>query len=342
VTEPALSLFGQDPKLSHEAARFVAVQAPSAVFFLVFSVNRQYLAGRGMGRPVVAVVLLGNIVNAVLCWALVFGKLGLPAMGLLGAGISQGLARAFLGAVLWGVTFGFRLHEDAWVPWSRAAVDKQALAQIAALGIPLGVQFGLEAWAFQIAGLLAGRLGTEPLAANTIVLNLAATSFMVPLGLSMGAAIRVGHLIGAGDPLSARKSSIVSFALGAGFMSVSAVTFFVFRAELPLLYGATPPVASLAARVFPIAAAFQLFDGTQVVGGAVLRGMGRTRPAAVLNLAGYYALALPLGYTLAFPLGGGLRGLWAGLAIGLFFVAVSVLPLTVRRAAFQDLRPVGG
>jgi MATE family multidrug resistance protein len=227
------------------------------------------------------------------------------------------------------------------VPWDRSAVDKRALSQIAALGIPLGLQFGLEAWAFQIAGLFAGRLGAEPLAANTIVLNLAATSFMVPLGLSMGAAIRVGHLIGAGEPLAARKSSIVSFALSAGFMSVSALVFLVFRAELPLLYGATPPVASLAASVFPIAAAFQLFDGTQVVGGAVLRGMGRTRSAAVLNLAGYYALALPLGYALAFPLGGGLRGLWDGLAIGLFFVAVCVVPLTVRLAAFKDLGRIG-
>ena len=342
VTEPVLIVLGQDPKLSHEAAGFVTVQAPSAVFFLVFSVNRQYLAGRGMGAPVAFVVFAGNVVNAVLCWALVFGRLGLPAMGLLGAGISQGLSRAFLGIVLWAVTFGFDLHRGAWVPWSRNALEGRALARIAALGVPLGVQFGLEAWAFQIAALLAGRLGTAPLAANTIVLNLAATSFMVPLGLSMGASIRVGHLIGAGEPLAARKSAVVSYALGAGFMSVAAASFFVLRNELPLVYGASPEVASLAAAVFPIAAAFQLFDGTQVVGGAVLRGMGRTLPAAVLNLAGYYALALPLGYVIAFPLGGGLRGLWAGLAIGLFFVAAGVLPLTVRRVAFQGLGRVAG
>lgn len=340
VTEPVLGMFGQDPKLSQSAAKFVAVQAPSAVFFLMFSVNRQYLGGRGLGRAIAFVVLAGNVVNAVLCWALVFGRLGLPAMGLLGAGISQGLARAFLGVALAATTFGFGLHRGAWVPWSRSAFDRRALAQIAALGVPLGVQFGLEAWAFQIAALLAGRLGAEALAANTIVLNLAATSFMVPLGLSMGASIRVGLLIGAGDPLAARKSSIVSFALGASFMSLSAVTFFVFRNELPHLYGATPAVASLAATVFPIAAAFQLFDGAQVVGGGVLRGMGRTRPAALLNLAGYYAVALPLAYLLAFTWGGGLRGLWMGLAIGLFLVAAGILPLTVRKSAFRGLRRV--
>lgn len=342
VAEPVLVALGQDAKLSRDAGAFVAVQAPSAVFFLVFSVNRQYLGGRGLGAPVALVVIVGNVVNAVLCWALVFGRLGLPRMGLLGAGLSQGFSRAFLGAALLVVTFGLGLHRGAWVAWSRSALDVRALIHIAKLGVPLGVQFGLEAWAFQIAALLAGRLGAAPLAANTIVLNLAATSFMVPLGLSMGAAIRVGHLIGSGDPVAARKSALVAYLLGAGFMSLAAISFLVFRHELPLAYGATPEVAALAAGAFPIAAAFQLFDGTQVVGGAVLRGMGRTIPAAVLNLAGYYVLALPLGYVMAFPLGGGLRGLWAGLAIGLFFVAGGVLPLTVRRSAFERLERVVG
>jgi MATE family multidrug resistance protein len=337
LTEPALAALGQDPTLARDAGRFVAVQAPTAAAFLIFAVNRQYLGARSIGVPIVLVVLLANVFNAVLCWGFVFGHLGLPTLGLLGAGISQGAARLFMGVVLWAVTFGFGLHREAWIPWSRASIDLGALGRIAVLGAPLGLQFGLEAWAFQITALLAGKLGKDSLAANTIVINLAALSFMVPLGLSLGASIRIGHLIGSGEPLAARRSAIVSLALGAGVMSISAAAFLVFRGELPRLYGATPEVCSIATSVFPIAAAFQLFDGTQVVGAAILRGMGRTRPAALLNLVGYYALALPLGWVLAFPLGGGLRGLWWGLVLGLGVVALGVLPLAARRRAFEGL-----
>jgi multidrug resistance protein, MATE family len=339
-TEPVLVWLGQDPTLAHAAGRFIAVQAPTCAGFLVFAVNRQYLGARGIGAPIVLVVMLANVLNAGFCWALVFGKLGLPALGLLGAGLSQGFARVFMCAALLAVTFGFGLHREAWVRIGRAAFDARALARIAALGAPLGLQFGLEVWAFQITALLAGKLGPDPLAANTIVLNLAALAFMVPLGLSMGASIRVGQLVGEGDPRGAHRSALVSLGLGAGVMSVSAAAFLVFRRELPALYGASPSVAAIATEVFPVAAAFQLFDGTQVVGGAVLRGMGRTRPAALLNLAGYYFIALPLGWVLAFPHGGGLRGLWWGLATGLAVVALGVLPFTARRRAFENLKRV--
>lgn len=123
-------------------------------------------------------------------------------------------------------------------------------------------------------------------------------------------------------------------------MGASAVGILLAREELPALYGAEPDVAALAVQVFPLAAAFQLADGVQVVGGAVLRGLGRPRPAAVLNLLGYYVLALPLAYFLAFAGGRGLEGLWLGLTLGLFVVAFGVLPLTLPGAPFERARPL--
>jgi MATE family multidrug resistance protein len=148
---------------------------------------------------------------------------------------------------------------------------------------------------------------------------------MVPMGISFGAVTRVGNLIGAGRLEAAQRAAWVAIALGAGVMGASAVVFVVARTWLPTWYTDDPSILALAASILPIAAAFQLFDGVQVVGGGVLRGMGRTRPAAVFNLIGYYVLALPLAGYLAFGRGMGIAGIWWGLAAGLFAVALLLL-----------------
>jgi MATE family multidrug resistance protein len=137
--------------------------------------------------------------------------------------------------------------------------------------------------------------------------------------------VRVGNLIGAKDYEGAQRAAWVSFGMGAGTMGVFATSFLLFRNQLPNMYGPEPAVAALAASVLPIAAAFQLFDGLQAVGGGILRGMGRIRPAYVFNLFGYYALALPLAGWLAFTKGLGLAGLWWGLALGLLVIALSLI-----------------
>lgn len=340
-TAPVLVAFGQDPRLSAMAGKFVAVQAPTAVGFLIFTVNRQYLAGRNIVAPSVWVVVVTNALNLVLCWALVFGRLGAPAMGIVGAGIAGAVTQAFLAAALWTLTFRLRLHEEAWVPWSRAALDLRAIGRIALIGVPIGLHLGLEVWAFQIATLMAGRLGTVALGAHTIVLNMAALAFMLPLGISMGASVRVGNLIGAGERLRARRNAFLSVALGTAAMGISAVAFAVYRREIPALYGVAGPVALAAAAILPIAAAFQLFDGLQVVGIGVLRGVGKTRPAAVFNLLGYYALALPLAWWLAFERGWGLAGIWWGLAAGLAAVAGALVVYLARPSLFAGAARVG-
>jgi MATE family multidrug resistance protein len=333
ATRPVLAFFGQAPDLSAMAASFVVVQAPTAFGFLVFTLTRQYLAGRGVVAPSLAVVLIVNVLNAVLTWWLVFGGTGLsPAVG---AGLAATTVRLLLPAMLLGLTFGLGLHRAAWLPWQRASFDWRHVGRIAWLGLPIGLQFGLEVWAFQLATLMAGKLGPDALAAHAIVLNLATLSFTFPLGISVAAAVRVGNLIGAGDAPGARRAAALSLLLGVSVMAFFAAAFFVLRWELPRLYGAEPEVVRLAARVLPIAAAFQLLDGTQVVSSGILRGLARTKPAAVLNFFGYYLFALPLGYWLAVRAGRGLDGIWWGLATGLACVAGGLLLLVLRKSTYR-------
>ncbi len=335
-TRPVLGAFGQDAGLSALASTFVALQAPAAFGFLVFTVGRQYLAGRGIVAPSLWVVLVVNVVNAGLTWWLVFGGGGLPPV--VAAGVAGLTVRLLLPALMLGVIFWAGLHKPAWTAWGRAAFDWRRIGRIAWLGLPIGLHFGLEVWAFQLATLMAGKLGPVPLGAHAIVLNLASLSFMFPLGISTAAGVRVGNLIGAGDEAGARRAALLSLVLGAGVMSLFGAAFFLLRWQLPRVYGAEPAVRALCARVLPVTAAFQMLDGTQVVASGILRGLARTKPAAIFNFLGYYFLALPIAYGLGVGRGWGLRGVWCGLAAGLLFVATGLLIMVLPRSAYRMRR----
>jgi len=338
-TERFLLLSGQDPELVRMAAEYTFVQIPGIPFFLVYSALRQYLQAREHMRPAMWVILVANVLNVVANWALIFGHLGSPALGLLGAGIATTITRIFSCIGLIAYVRIFRLHDGAWVAWSRSALSPRALGALAAIGFPVAVQMALEMWAFGAAALLAGRLGAVALAAHTVALNMAALAFMLPLGISQGAATRVGNLLGAGEPAAAQRAAWVSFAMGAGVMCLSALLFVVLREWLPRLYTSELDVIAACAAVLPIAAAFQIFDGTQVVGCGILRGMGRVRPAALFNLLGYWVLGLPIGGWLALRRGWGLAGIWWGLAGGLAVVAIAlVLFVRSRGPAVAEVR----
>ncbi len=324
-TGAVLRALGQEPALAEAAHRYTRIQIWSIPCFLVYSALRQYLQGRELVRPALWVILIANVLNALFNWVLIFGRLGAPALGLEGAGLATGLTRGAMVLGLAGWVLAFGLHRGAWVPWSGKSFDRMGLWQIWVLGFPVAIQMSLEIWAFSGAAILAGWLGATALAAHTIALNMAALAFMVPLGISQGAVTRVGNLLGARRPRDAQRAAWVAVGLGAAVMSVSAVSFVVLREWLPRIYTPELPVIALCASILPIAAAFQVFDGTQVVGCGVLRGMGEPRPAAVFNLIGYWGLGLPLGYWLAFHADGGLAGIWWGLCFGLGVVAASLV-----------------
>jgi len=325
LTRPVLVLLGQDPTLAEGAGRYIGVQIPTIGAFYGYLALRSYLQGREIVRPALVAMLLANGTNVVFNWALVFGHLGAPALGLVGSGLATGLSRVVLFATLIVLVRRGGLLERTFPPWSRGAFDGRALRRILALGFPIGMQMGLEVWAFSVATLLAGHLGATAVAAHTITLNMAAFSFMMPLGVGQAACTRVGNLIGARRFREADEAAWVAIGLGASIMAAWALVFVTGRGVLPRLYTPAEDVVALAAATLPIAAAFQIFDGTQVVAAGVLRGMGSTRPAAWLNFVGYWLIALPLAFALVTFAGAGLAGIWWSLCLALLLVAVGLV-----------------
>ncbi|MGC4094840.1 MAG: MATE family efflux transporter [Polyangiaceae bacterium] len=336
ATEAGLRLLGQNAHVAALAQRYNDLKLLTVPCFLLYSALRQYLQGRTLMAPATWVMWIGNVFHLALNWALIFGHLGFAAHGLSGAAIASSITTVLqlLGLIAW--TWGFGLQRGAWRAWDAESFSPRGLWQAARLGLPVGTQVALEVWAFSIATLMAGWLGTPEVASHQVVLSLASLTFMVPLGVSQGASTRVGNLIGEGDAEGMRRAAKASLCIGALAMSLSASLFALLRQELPRIYTDDAAILALAAQLLPIAAAFQLSDGTQVVAGGVLRGMGRPAAAAGANLVGYYAVGLPLAYLLGFRLGGGLLGVWVALAIGLSVVA-GLLLYWVRRTGRRPL-----
>jgi MATE family multidrug resistance protein len=329
VTEEILRLFGQDPELSRDAEAYLTIQAWSIAPLLIFYALRQYLQAREIVAPALWVTLLANVGNVVGNELLIFphelGPLSLAGYGLRGAGLATAITRAMLAVGLIAWTWRRGLQRGAWVPWSRAAVDPRGLLEILRLGIPIGLQYTLEVWAFQLSTLLAGELGRIELAAHTIVLNLASITFMVPLGISFSASTMIGTMMGSGRREAAQRTAWLALLVGGGSMVVFAMMLVSTRALLPGLYTDDADVVLLAASIVPIAATFQLFDGVQVVGGGILRGIGDTLTAAIFNALAYYGVALPLGAYLVLVRGLGLPAIWWSMALGLALVAGSLV-----------------
>lgn len=335
ASEPVLARLGQRPEIVAVAAPYIRVQAPGVAAFFLFVVARQTLQGMGIVRPVVLAVIVGNVANYFGNQALIYGRWGAPALGVVGSGWATTICRWVMTAAL--VAFGAPALREVWRRPTRALLDGGAYARLFAIGLPIGIQIGLEMWVFTAAALLIGALGPVQMAGHQIAINLASLSFMVPLGVGAAAATRVGNAIGRGDADGARRAAAVALVMGASVMLASALAFALFPAELAARYSPDPEVIAMAAGLLPVAALFQVFDGTQAVGCGVLRGAADTRVAAAINLVGYWVLGLPLGALLAYRLAMGPKGLWLGLTAGLAVVAALVV-LRIRwrfRRAFE-------
>lgn len=339
--EAALLQFGQDPGLARAAGGYLRVQLWSVPFFMLFMTLRQYLQSRGIVRPALVVMVLLNVINALLDYAFIFGHFGVPRLGLYGAGIAAGITHLISALLLALFIVRGRLYVGAWQPWSRASFELHGIWQILRLGLPIGLQWAMEVMAFTTAAMMAGWIGERQISAHIICLNVASLTFMLPLGLSIGSATRVGNLVGEGNAEAARRTAKLALGLAISVMTCCALLLAGFSHVLPRAFTDDAQVIAIAATLLPVAATFQIFDGMQTVCIGILRGLGRTRAPAAIHFIGYYVLGLPLAYYLAFRAGLGVVGIWWGLVLGLLTLA-TLLSSLVWYALRQPLVRVPG
>ena len=256
-------------------------------------------------------------------------------MGLEGSGWSTAIARVYMAAALIAALVwherktGRLLAQISWRP------EFPRIRRLIALGLPAAGQIGIEGGVFAVVTVLVARLDEVSLAAHSIAVNIISTTFMVPLGISSAAAVRVGQAWGSKDARGAGHAGWAAVLFGAIFMGTAGLSFWVIPHWIIRIFSSDPAVIMRGTVLLEIAAFFQLFDGFQVVTTGALRGLGDTRTPMLTHLAGYWAIGLPIGYALCFWYGWGASGIWVGLSIALIFIG-SIL-LFVWRARVRAL-----
>ena len=305
------------------AARYALACVPGMFPYFAFIAVRQALQAMGRMRPILITIVFANLANVALNYVLIFGKMGFPALGAVGSGWASSGSRWIMAVGL--VITAWPVLRPRLLPFTRACLAPAPLGRMVALGAPVGMQIMLEFGAFGAAGLLMGLLGTIPMAAHQIALNLASFTFMVPLGVSQATAVLVGRAVGQGDAEGARRAAGGGLLLGVGFMAFTALAFLLVPAFWARLYTPDLELVALAAVLLPIAGLFQVMDGLQVVSAGILRGVGDTRHPMLLALVGFWVIGMPAAIFLSFGLSMGPAGLWWGLALGLGAVGLLLL-----------------
>ncbi len=322
---PLLHHIGQPNEVVELAIPYQHIITISVLPTMVFQTFRQFAEGLHQTFHAMVVVITCNLINIALNYVLIFGKLGFPAMGIIGAGWATLIARTLMG--LWMMTYvyfdrKFSFYRTGFSPGRYSAA---LISKLLHLGVPAGIQFIFEVSAFGFSAIMMGWLGTTALAAHQIAINLATISYMMTSGLGAAATIRIGNYLGQRNYRLLREAAYTLLGMGAVIMMVWAVLFVTERYYLPSLYIENPEVINQAASLLIIAGMFQLWDGLQVVGAGALRGLQDVKIPSVLIFIAYWIIGLPLGYVLGFKAQWGPEGIWAGLLIGLFITASAML-----------------
>ncbi|MCJ1248921.1 hypothetical protein MMC30_006142 [Trapelia coarctata] len=313
-SEPVFLALGQDAQISRDSARFLRCLIPGGIGYIYFEATKKYMQAQEIMRPGSYVLLIASPINAGLNFLFIYTF----RMGLLGAPIATGISY-WLSFLMLLAYARFVRGWDCWGGWSKQCLRNMGtFSRLAILGV---VHVGTEWWAFEIVALAAGRLGTIPLAAQSVIMTSDQVMNTIPFGIGVAASSRVGNLLGAknarGAARAANTAAWLSMLLGAVVLAILMIT----KDHFAKIFNDDERVVRLTAQVLPFVALFQIADGLNGSCGGSLRGMGRQHIGAAVNIVSYYCGALPLGIYLAFH-GWGLEGLWVGQCIALYLVGV--------------------
>jgi len=321
-----LEFFGQPPDVSGRTTVFFRILMASMIPALASIALKNHADALNRPWPPFWIFLGGVVLNVGLNWVMIYGKLGCPQMGFEGAAWATLIARVaiFVAMLVWMLRDpGLR----KWMPrrWLRTP-DWADLKRLLAIGMPVSIQMLCEVSAFSMAGLLMGRFSPLAMAAHQIAITLAATAFMIPLGLSMALTVRIGQAHGSNEMERLHPIALSGWLLATVYGFLAATVFLVFGRWMSSLFTSAAAVIELSAALLVIVGIFQIFDGLQVASSAMLRGLHDTRLPALIGFISYWIVGLPVSAGLAFGAGLGAHGVWWGLAAGLFVACITLGP----------------
>lgn len=329
--EPLLARFGINPQVLQQTLPYLRAIMWSTWPLLLYFALRRYLQAMNHTGPIMFALVSANLVNVAGNWILVYGHFGARAMGAEGSGWATCLSRVYMIGVLLLYTLYDAVASRTGLLQVPMEPDLERIRALIKLGFPAAAQLSLEVGVFAAATALIGTLDPLSLAAHQIAINTASFTYMVPLGISSAAAVRVGQALGRGDIHAAGRAGWTAIALGAIFMAGAGVVLITLPEYVARVFTTDRAVIRTAISLLAVAAAFQLFDGIQTVATGALRGAGDTRTPMLCHMLSYWLLGLPLGYVLCFVVGWRAVGLWTGLCIALILIGVVLLLVWARK-----------
>lgn len=322
---PIMYSMGQPAEVVDMAIPYYKQLVVSMPFIMLFFAFKQFLEGIGNTKVELAVTVIANIANCAFNWIFIYGRLGFAEMGVEGAGVGTLLSRVMAAAMIAGY---FILRSDYRAYLKRFALRHFSLSMVRRLlciGLPISGQMFLESSAFIGTSIMMGWLGKEALSANQITMTMANSAFMIVLSISAATTIRISHCYGRRNINELAMAAKASYHLVLIWNSFTAVSFILLCNKLPTLFTRNEEVTGISAELFVVTALYQLSDGLQNVSVGILRGIQDVKTIMPIAFVAYWLLNLPTGYLLAFVLGMGPAGLYAGYIVGLSAAAISLI-----------------
>ena len=335
---PALELIGIDPEFRQLTVDYVQALILGAPAIFIFLALRFTNEGIGETKPIMYASVFSLISNVFLNYVLMFGHFGAPALGVVGCGYASAITMWLIMIALAIYMKRSRTYQQLQIFARVGSIHVKELKEILVLGVPIAITITAEAGLFNAVSVLMGTRGASIAAAHLVAINFAMTAFMVPLALSSGITIRVGHALGAGNSQAARFSGAFGILVCAVFMSCSAVAMLFFRDAVVGLYTNDPSVTSIAITLLLAAAIFQVADGVQIGAAGALRGYKDTRVPMVINIFSYWVLAFPLAYMAAVTYKAAPVYTWGAFIVSLSVAAV-LLSWRYARLSYGALSP---
>lgn len=322
---PVLAWIGTSPDVAPVARDYVHALAFGLPGLLLAHGQRSLIEGVGRTRVIMAVTTVALVINVTLNWLLMYGHGGFPALGAVGAGVATSLSQSVMAAIYGWILSRHRSFAPYGLKDGSFRPSRERLRDLLALGLPIGGTMVAETGLFSSAGLMIGTLGAATVAAHQIALNYASFMFMAPLSLNAATTVYVGHALGGGDTVAARRRGFVGVGLCGLLMAISAAVILVDRHAIAALYTPDPAVQTAAGGLLLLAGIFQVSDGVQVGAMGALRGFKDTRVPLLITLAAYWGIGFPVAFTAGLRYGHGPVGIWWGLITGLAVAAVLLL-----------------